>query len=224
MHRICSRWIHKPSGRSYSSSNAATKPKSLSSLGPDAEATPDNMKDDDSGEQLIQRKDDTPEALGKRLENYHSSTAPILAKVSKDDAVDFHEIDGTNSIDKILGQIVFCLLDSGLELSGVSSSAPTEEKTSSRHIVIIMGPPGAGKGTHAKRIISDFQIAHLSTGDMLRGGVCLLCLSHCHHAPLPPSCATYIYEPAMTLYVCMYVCAKATLRVNITAHDPNEWI
>ena len=69
--------------------------------GIDAKATPDNMKDDDSGEQLIQRKDDTPEALGKRLKNYHSLTDPILSKVSKDDAVDFHEIDGTKTIDKI---------------------------------------------------------------------------------------------------------------------------
>ena len=68
------------------------------------------MKDDDSGEQLIQRKDDTPEALGKRLENYHSSTAPILAKVSKDDAVDFHEIDGTKSIDNIWLQVSSSLL------------------------------------------------------------------------------------------------------------------
>ena len=108
--RICSRWIHKPSGRSYSSLNPTTKPKSLSSLGPDAKATPENMKDDDSGEQLIQRKDDTPEALGKRLENYHSSTAPILAKVSKDDAVDFHEIDGTKSIDNIWLQVSSSLL------------------------------------------------------------------------------------------------------------------
>ena len=141
------------------------------------------MKDDDSGEQLIQRKDDTPEALGKRLKSYHSSTAPILSKVSKDDAVDFHEIDGTKSIDNIWLDVSSSLVKSGLEQRGVSSSAATEGKTSSRHIVIIMGPPGAGKGTHAKRIISDFQIAHLSTGDMLRGGVCLSCLSHCHHAP-----------------------------------------
>ena len=190
--RICSRWIHKPSGRSYSSLNPTTKPRSLSQCGIDAKATPDNMKDDDSGEQLIQRKDDTPEALGKRLKSYHSSTAPILSKVSKDDAVDFHEIDGTNSIDRIWGAIEFCLLKTGLVRRGVSSSAATEGKTSSRHIVIIMGPPGAGKGTHAKRIISDFQIAHLSTGDMLRGGACLLlCLSHCHHAP-PPTRAKHL--------------------------------
>ncbi|MDR1483553.1 MAG: adenylate kinase [Planctomycetaceae bacterium] len=34
--------------------------------------------------------------------------------------------------------------------------------------IIFIGPPGAGKGTQAEKIVSCYKLAHLSTGDMLR--------------------------------------------------------
>ncbi len=38
-------------------------------------------------------------------------------------------------------------------------------------LVVLMGPPGAGKGTQAERVTKEFNLLHISTGDILRGAV-----------------------------------------------------
>ena len=73
--RICGRWIHKSSGRSYHVKFAP--PKSMK-VDADGKPIPESMLDDVTNEPLMQRPDDTASALIKRLQGYHGETVPIL--------------------------------------------------------------------------------------------------------------------------------------------------
>lgn len=37
--------------------------------------------------------------------------------------------------------------------------------------LVLLGPPGAGKGTQAKKIIEDWNLVHISTGDIFRANI-----------------------------------------------------
>ncbi|KJZ72029.1 Adenylate kinase 1 [Hirsutella minnesotensis 3608] len=66
--RITGRLVHPASGRSYHTMFHPPK---------------EPMKDDVTGEPLIQRSDDTADALNKRLGTYHKQTAPVVAYYQK---------------------------------------------------------------------------------------------------------------------------------------------
>ena len=49
--------------------------------------------------------------------------------------------------------------------------AESPSKKVDEKCIILIGPPGAGKGTHAPKLVKQYNIPHLSTGDMLRSAV-----------------------------------------------------
>merc|ERR1712032_1248322 len=75
--RICGRWIHKASGRSYHVKFNPPKSYTAGSV-----PTAENMRDDETGEELMQRPDDTEDALPKRLAAYHGETESVLEHYS----------------------------------------------------------------------------------------------------------------------------------------------
>lgn len=152
--RICGRWVHKNSGRSYHATYAPAMPTSMKNS-KDKTPTAENMRDDDTGEALMQRKDDTKEALTKRLASYHKTTIPILDHYGPKKVV--FTVNANQAKSKV-SQDVACIIP---KLGGPQW----------RQIVMLFGPPGAGKGTQAPKIAAELQIPHLSTGDMLRAAV-----------------------------------------------------
>jgi len=86
--RIVGRRIHQASGRSYH----------LTFNPPKVEG-----KDDVTGEDLMHRKDDTKEALEKRMGAYHSQTAPILEYYKKKG--NLHSFNATEGINEVRASV-----------------------------------------------------------------------------------------------------------------------
>ena len=53
------------------------------------------------------------------------------------------------------------------EANAAAAAAPAEPGIR----VVLMGPPGSGKGTQAPKLVEKYCVCHLSTGDMLRAAV-----------------------------------------------------
>lgn len=67
-------------------------------------------KDDETGEDLVQRDDDKPDVVLGRLEVYHKQTAPLIdyyqAVAAKDATVKYLKVDGTQKIDQVEAAIL----------------------------------------------------------------------------------------------------------------------
>lgn len=88
--RMCGRRCHLASGRTY---HVDYNPPKVEG------------KDDETGEDLVQRDDDKPEVVQDRLTVYHDQTAPLVDYYTKaaaeDDKLKYIKVDGTQPIDQV---------------------------------------------------------------------------------------------------------------------------
>ncbi len=87
--RMSGRRVHLPSGRSY---HIAHNPPKVQG------------KDDLTGETLIQREDDHPDVIKKRLQVYYDETEPLLSFYKQKD-VSFYEIDASRTLEEVTEDI-----------------------------------------------------------------------------------------------------------------------
>ncbi len=83
--RMSGRRVHLPSGRSY---HIAHNPPKIEG------------KDDVTGETLIQREDDHPDVIKKRLNVYYDETEPLLSFYRQKD-ISFYEIDASKTLEEV---------------------------------------------------------------------------------------------------------------------------
>ena len=95
--RLSGRRVHPGSGRVYHIQYNPPKQENL---------------DDETGEQLVQREDDHEDTVRKRLEVYHSQTAPLInfyQSMTGDAAPAYHRIEGVGSVEDIKGKVLNAL-------------------------------------------------------------------------------------------------------------------
>lgn len=94
--RLTGRRVHPGSGRVY---HVTHNPPRVSG------------RDDQTGEELVQREDDREETVRQRLEVYHSQTAQLVGYygAQSDGTTRYHRVGGVGAVDSIRAQVLGAL-------------------------------------------------------------------------------------------------------------------
>jgi len=101
--RLTGRWTHEKSGRVY---HVKHNPPKVSGI------------DDETGEPLTQRTDDTEEAIRKRLEVYDAQTAPLVAYYDNPGDPRLVRINALAPIDRVTEQLLNLVRSNGFSRHG----------------------------------------------------------------------------------------------------------
>jgi len=98
------------------------------------------------------RSDDRSlEVINHRLKEYEQKTIPVAEFYRVQNK--FFSVDGLGTIDEIFSR-VDGIIEKQLENIWLN--------------IILFGPPGAGKGTQAKKLSKEFNLVYVSTGELIR--------------------------------------------------------
>lgn len=97
------------------------------------------------------RSDDNIDVIENRLKEYDEKTLPVIDFFKEQGK--FYEVCGLGDVESVFGKVTD-IIEQVLAKTLLN--------------VVFFGPPGAGKGTQAKKIAKKFNLEYVSTGEMIR--------------------------------------------------------
>ena len=137
-----------------------------------------------TGEYLYTREDDNPRMARIRLQAYHRNSKPLIDYFTQTKRL--FVVDSEGAIDKI--DLAIADIVAQVQRGTAVPSPPTEiaaiwsqKQTAPLPLLadmappcldlVFLGPPGAGKGTHAAHISQQLKIPRIATGDLFRENI-----------------------------------------------------
>jgi len=98
--------------------------------------------------------DKSMEVINHRLDEYEKKTVPVADYYQAQKK--FFSVDGQGTVEEIFGRVDH-IIEKQLENIWMN--------------IILFGPPGAGKGTQAKKLSKAFDLVYVSTGELIRNEI-----------------------------------------------------
>lgn len=98
-----------------------------------------------------ERLDDKVEIIENRLKEYNDKTIPVIDVFKEQNK--YHVVDGIGTVDEVFNRLIN-------KIENILSKKLLN--------IVFIGPPGAGKGTQAKKMAEEFGLYYVSTGELIR--------------------------------------------------------